>query len=62
MAGQTDNDGRKIVEIMVPLKCLSNFWRALEMTLINCEINLILHWSSNCVIMSTTVTNQGAIL
>ena len=36
----------------VPLKYLSNFWRALEMPLINCEINLILIWSENCVISS----------
>ena len=32
----------KNVEIIVPLKYLSNFWRTLEMPLINCEINLIL--------------------
>ena len=37
---------------VVPLKYLSNFWRALEMPLINCEINLILIWSENCVISS----------
>ena len=30
---------------MVPLKYLSNFWRTLEMPLINCEVNLILIWS-----------------
>ena len=30
------------VEIMASLKYLSNFWRTLEMPLINCEINLIL--------------------
>ena len=35
---------------MVPLKHLSNFWRTLEMPLINCEVNLILTWSSTCVI------------
>ena len=35
----------KDVEIMVPLKYLSNFWRTLEMPLINCEVNLILTWS-----------------
>ena len=29
---------------MVPLKYLSNFWRTLEMPLINCEVNLILTW------------------
>ena len=52
--GQTGNNGRKDVEIMVPLKYLSNFWRTLEMPLINCEVNLILTWSSTCVI-----TNSG---
>ena len=35
---------------MAPLKYLSNFWRTLEMPLINCEVNLILTWSSTCVI------------
>ena len=35
---------------MVPLKYLSSFWRTLEMPLINCEVNLILTWSSTCVI------------
>ena len=58
--GQTRDDGTKDVEIMVPLKHLSNFWRTLEMPLINCEINLILTWSSTCAIVSTDVANQGA--
>ena len=44
---------------MVPLKYLSNFGRTLEMPLINCEINLILTWSTNCVIISTNVANQN---
>ena len=35
---------------MVPLKYLSNFWRTLEIPLTNCEVNLILIWSSTCVI------------
>ena len=35
----------KDVEIVVLLKYLSNFWRTLNMPLINCEINLILTWS-----------------
>ena len=30
------------------------------MSLINCEINLILTWPANCVIVSTAVANQGA--
>ena len=58
--GQTGDDGTKNVEIMVPLKYLSNFWRILEMPLINCEVNLILTWSSACVIVSTNNANQNA--
>ena len=44
---------------MVPLKYLSNFWKTLEMPLINCEINLILTWSEKCVIASNTAANQA---
>ena len=58
--GQTGNNETKNVEIMVPLKYLSNFWRTLEMTLINCEVNLILTWSSTCVLVSTNNANQVA--
>ena len=50
--------GRVDVEIMVLLKYLSNFWRTLEMARINCEVELILDWSANCVIIYTDVTNQ----
>ena len=46
---------------MVPLKYISNFWRTLEMSLINCEINLILTWSANCVKVNTNVANQSVI-
>ena len=60
MTGQTGDNGTKPIEIIVPLKYLSNFWRTLEMPLINCEINLILNWSANCVIISTDVANQIA--
>ena len=45
---------------MVPLKYLSNFWRTLEMPLINCEVNFMLTWSANCVIVSTVVAKQIA--
>ena len=30
------------------------------MLLISCEINLILNWSANCVVVPTAVANQGA--
>ena len=59
ITGQTaanNNDGniagRVDVEVMVPLKYLSNFWGTPEMSLINCKIELILTWSRNSVIIS----------
>ena len=42
----------KKVDIVVPSKYLSNFWRSLDMPLINCEVSLTLTWSENCVITS----------
>ena len=45
---------------MVPLSYLIVFWRSLELPLIKCEVNLILTWSANCVIVSTNVANQNA--
>ena len=60
ITGRTGNGGTKNVEIMVPLKYLSNFWRTLEMPLINCEVNLILTWSSTCVLIVTNIPNQNA--
>ena len=60
ITGQTGNDCTKDVEIMVPLKYLSNFWSTLEMSLINCEINLNLNWSRNHVILATDVAGPGA--
>ena len=44
---------------MLPLKCLSNFWRSLEMSLINCEITFDLNWSENCVIVATNAATQA---
>ena len=44
---------------MVPLKYLSDFWRTLEIPLINCELELILDWSSSCVIIYINVANQA---
>ena len=61
MTSQTGDDGTKNVETMVPLSYLSVFWRSLELPLINCDVNLILTWSANCVIVSTNITNQNAI-
>ena len=38
------------VKVVVPLKYLSNFFRSLEMPLINCKIKLILTWKKECVL------------
>ena len=60
ITGRTGNNRTKDVEIMVPLKHLSNFWRTLEMPLINCEVNLILTRPSTCVLIATNTPNQNA--
>ena len=43
---------KKGVKIVVPLKYLSNFWRSLEMPLINCKVELSLKWNENCILSS----------
>ena len=43
------------VKIAVPLKYLSNFWRSLEMPLINCKIELSLKWIENCILSSSEI-------
>ena len=46
----TPADGNtKHIEIIVPLKYLTNFWRTLEMPLFSYEVNFILTLSSGCV-------------
>ena len=58
ITGETPAVGNtKDVEIIVSLKYLSNFWRTLEMPLINCEVELILTWSKDCPISSATGEN-----
>ena len=62
ITGITPNNGNtKDVEIIVTLKYFYNFWRTLEMPLINCEVNLILTWSKGCVITNSTGEGKFAI-
>ena len=56
---QGNTKTKKNLEIVVPLKHLSNFWRTLDMPLINCEVSLTLTWSENCVL--TDITTQAAV-
>ena len=65
ISGQTaDNNnggniaGRVDVEIMAPSKYLSNFWKTIEMPVINWDVKLILTWSAGCLIIYTDVNNQ----
>ena len=46
----------KNIKIAVPLKYLSNFWRSLEMPLINCKINLELNHTKDCVMSAIADT------
>ena len=62
ITGQTGESGTKEVEIIVPLKYLSSFWRTFEIFLITCVVNLILTWSGNCVTVYTDIANQDATL
>ena len=43
-----------VIQIIVPLKYLNNFWRIIEIQLTNFEVNLILTWSSSFVISNST--------
>ena len=62
ITGKTPNNGNtKDVEKIVPLIYLNSFSRALEMLLINCEVNLILTWSKDCVVTNSTGEGKLAI-
>ena len=50
--GNTENNGTKNgVKIAVPLKYLSNFWRSLEMPLIDCKVEILLKWIEDCMLL-----------
>ena len=50
VAGDAAGVRRLNVKAVVPLKYLSNFFRSLEMPLINCKIKLNLTWEKECVL------------
>ena len=58
------NNGKSFVKdtkIVVPLKYLSNFWRSLEMPLINCKVYLELNWIEECILSNAGDTAKFAI-
>ena len=65
-AGQIDNpiynvnkNGTQEVELAIPLKYLGNFWKALNIPLISCEVSLELKWDKNCIITSLEQRDIG---
>ena len=61
LVGDTVADGanrkKEGVKIQVPLKYLSNFWRSLEMPLINCKIEFSLKWIEKCSSATFKITD-----
>ena len=55
------NTAKGSVKVVVPLKYLSNFFRLLEMPLINCKIKVNLTWKKECV-LSTVAGNAVFII
>ena len=47
-----NKNGMQEIELAIPLKYLGNFWRALNIPLISCEVSLELKWDKNCEIPS----------
>ena len=58
-AGADGKNGTQEVELAMPLKYLGNFWRALNIPLISCEVSLELKWDKNCVITSLEQRDIG---
>ena len=57
--GANPADNKYETKVVVPLQYLSNFFRSLEMPLINCKISLELTWSQNCVLSSLAANNNS---
>ena len=54
-----NKNGTQKIELAIPLKYLGNFWRALNIPLISCEVSLELKWDKNCIITSLEQRDIG---
>ena len=54
-----NKNGTQEVKLAIPLKYLGNFWRALNIPLISCEVSLELKWDKNCLITSLEQRDIG---
>ena len=61
VADGADSRKKEDVKIAVTLKYLSNFWRSLEISWINCKLELSLTWNQNCTLPTTGTAATFAI-
>ena len=57
----TDNNNVNNVKLVVPLKYVSNFFRLLEVPLVNCKIDLELAWHKDCMISSANAAANRVV-
>ena len=57
----TDDNNVSNVKLVVPLKYVSNFFRSLEMPLVNCKIDLELTWHKDCMISSANAATNHVV-
>ena len=62
LAADEANGKKEKAKIVVPLKYLRNFWRPLEISLINCKVELSLTWIENCVLSGKENTNNVRVV
>ena len=63
LIGSTPNNNNTLdAEVVVPLKKLSNFWRSLELPLINCEIEFDFSWSKECIISEISIILEYLVI
>ena len=53
-------DEKEDVKIAIKLKYLGNFWKSLDIPLINCEITLVLSWYKECVLVGRAFRSPPA--
>ena len=49
------------IKLVVPLKYISNFFRSLELPLVNCKVDLELTWTKDCVISSNNAAGNTVV-
>ena len=58
---ETDDNNVNNVKLVMPLKYVSNFFRSLEMPLVNCKIDVELTWHKDCMISSVDAAAKQVV-